>query len=109
MSFRSRETLQTWLQEFHESREAGQLIRVLVQDGSEGDDTGLVIVPLKYATVSIFMEPIGIGEAQWRITLEPQPDTTILSSHQLHGLAAELAVAAELCAFLEAKSVGHEE
>ncbi|WEK13479.1 MAG: hypothetical protein P0Y48_13625 [Candidatus Microbacterium phytovorans] len=109
MPFRSRETLEHWLAEFHDARGAGDLIRVIVQDGTEGADTGLVVVPLQNATVSVFMEPIDIGDARWRITIEPQPDTTILSSHQLHGMAVELQVAAELCAFLEAKSFGHEE
>ncbi len=109
MPFRSKETLEQWVGEFHDAREAGDLVRVLVQDGSDGSDTGLVVVPLRNATLSVFMEPVEIGDAQWRITLEPQPDFTILSSHQLHSLAAELAVAAELCAFLEARSIGHEE
>jgi len=109
MPFRSKETLEQWVNDFHDARDAGDLVRVLVQDGSEGADTGLVIVPLRNATVSVFMEPVEIGDARWRVTLEPQPDFTILSSHQLHALSAELAVAAELCAFLEARSVGHEE
>jgi hypothetical protein len=109
MPFRSKETLERWLEEFHAQRGAGDLIRVAVQDGTGGADTGLVVVPLEHATVSVFMEPVDIGEAQWRITIEPQPDTTILSSHQLHAMAVELQVAAELCAFLEARSIGHEE
>ncbi|SDG62739.1 hypothetical protein [Microbacterium sp. 77mftsu3.1] len=109
MPFRSKETLETWVSEFHDARGAGDRIKVIVQDGSDGADTGLVIVPLEHATISISMEPVEIGEASWRVTFEPQPDTTILNSHQLHGMAAELAVAAELCAYLEARSVGHAE
>jgi hypothetical protein len=109
MPFRSKETLERWLDEFHDQRGAGELIRVLVQDGSEGSDTGLVVVPLANSSVSVFMEPVEIGDARWRITIEPQPDFTILSSFQMHALAAEFTVAAELCSFLEAKSVGHEE
>ncbi|MDQ1206461.1 hypothetical protein [Microbacterium sp. SORGH_AS_0862] len=109
MPFRSKATLETWLDEFHRSREAGDLIRVAVQDGSEGGDTGLVLVPLRTAHISIYMEPIEIGDARWRVTLEPQTETTVLTSFELQHLAAELSVAAELCAFLEAKSVGHVE
>ncbi len=109
MPFRSKETLERWLGEFHEQRGADELIRVPVQDGSEGSDTGLVVVPLANSSVSVFVEPIEIGDARWRITIEPQPDFTILSSIQMHSLAAEFNVAAELCAFLEAKSIGHEE
>ena len=109
MPFRSKDTLEQWVNEFHEAREAGDLVRVVVQDGSDGADTGLVVVPLRNATVSVYMEPVEIGDSRWRITLEPQPDFTILNSHQLHALSAELSVAAELCAYLEARSVGHEE
>lgn len=109
MPFRSKETLEEWVAEFNTARGAGDLIKVVVQDGSDGGDTGLVVVPLATSTVSVYMEPTGIGDTHWRITLEPQPDTTILNSHQLHAMSVELGVAAELCAFLEARSVGHEE
>ncbi|WCD93121.1 hypothetical protein [Microbacterium sp. nov. GSS16] len=109
MSFRSKETLETWLAEFRSEREAGDLIRVIIQDGSDGSDTGLVIVPVKHSAVSIFMQPIHMGEARWNVTLEPSSEDTVLTSHQLHALASELAVAAELCSYLEARSIGHEE
>lgn len=109
MVFRSKQTLERWLEEFQEARTAGELIRVAVQDGEGGADTGLVVVPLHNSSVSVFMEPVEIGASSWRITLEPQPDATILNSHELHRMAVELAVAAELCAFLEARSIGHEE
>ncbi|WP_313355056.1 hypothetical protein [Microbacterium sp.] len=109
MSFRSKETLETWLEEFRCAREAGDLIRVIIQDGSDGSDTGLVIVPVKNSSVSIFMQPIHVGEARWNITLEPSKEDTILNSHELHSLASELAVAAELCSYLEARSIGHDE
>lgn len=109
MSFRSKETLESWLEEFRSAREAGDLIRVIIQDGSDGSDTGLVIVPVKNSSVSIFMQPIQVGEARWNITLEPSKEDTILNSHQLHSLASELAVAAELCSYLEARSIDHDE
>lgn len=109
MSFRSKETLERWLDEFQNAREAGDLIRVIIQDGSDGSDTGLVIVPVKNSSVSIFMQPVSLGDARWSVTLEPNDETTVLDSHQLHALASELAVAAELCSFLEARSIGHEE
>lgn len=109
MSYRSKQTLETWLEDFRSAREAGDLIRVIIQDGSDGSDTGLVIVPLKNSSVSIFMQPIRIGDARWNVTLEPNDENTVLDSHQLHALASELAVAAELCSYLEARSVGHDE
>ncbi|TGO04920.1 hypothetical protein [Serinibacter arcticus] len=109
MPFRSKETLERWLEEFTSQRGAGDLIKVVVQDGPEGSDTGLVIVPLRDSTASIFMEPLGLGEQKWRITIEPQADLTVLTSHEVNAFAMELLVAAELCSYLEARSVGHVE
>lgn len=109
MPFRSRDTLERWLSEFTMARGAGELIRVIHQDGDDGADTGLVIVPLRDSTASIFMEPLEIGHPRWRITIEPQLDLTVMTSSDVNAFAMELLVAAELCAFLEAKSVGHEE
>lgn len=109
MTFRSKATLETWLEDFRSAREAGDLIRVIIQDGSDGSDTGLVVVPVKNSSVSIFMQPIRIGDERWSVTLEPNDENTVLDSHQLHALASELAVAAELCSYLEARSKGHEE
>lgn len=80
-----------------------------MQDGSEGGDTGLVLVPLHNTDISVYMEPIEVGDSRWRVTLEPLTETTVLTSFELQRLAAELSVAAELCAFLEAKSVSHDE
>lgn len=109
MPFRSKETLERWLDEFTSARGAGDAIRVVVQDGPEGTDTGLVVVPIRDSTASIFMEPEELDGARWRITIEPQPDLAVLSSPEVSAFAVELLVAAELCAFLEAKSVGHVE
>lgn len=109
MPFRSKHTLEHWLDEFISSRRAGDLIKVVIQDGSDGSDTGLIIVELRNATTSVFMQPSELGGLRWRTTIEPQPEPTVLTSHQLSSLAAELQVAAELCAFLEAKSLGHAE
>lgn len=109
MPFRSKETLEQWVADFHTARGAGDLIKVIVQDGSDGADTGLVVVPLENATVIVYMEPAARNDPRWRVTFEPQPDITVLNSHQLHGMAVELSVAAELCTYLEARSVSHEE
>jgi hypothetical protein len=109
MSFRSSETLQGWLDEFRTTREGGGLINVLVQDGSDGADTGLVVVPLRNEDTEIYMQPTGVGESEWSVTLGARGGTYALSSSQLQGLAAELAVAASLCQFLQEKSIGHDE
>lgn len=109
MQFRTKETLHRWVEEFIATRGAGEKINVVVHDADEGHDTGLVVVPLSDASTSIYMQPAEPGHHQWRITLEPRHDTAVLDHHRLNALAVELLVAAELCAYLEAKSVGHTE
>lgn len=109
MPFRSKETLDAWLDEFRATREGGLLINVVVQDGAEGADTGLVVVPLKNAAMDIYMQPLAVGDDQWAISFESHPNSFDLSPEQLHGFAAELALAASLCAFLKEKSLGHDE
>ncbi|HCJ48170.1 MAG TPA: hypothetical protein DHW40_02365 [Microbacterium sp.] len=101
MSYRTREILEQWLNEFREQRSAGDAVKVVIQDGSTGRDTGLVVVPLRHSNASIHIEPAQPGDAQWRITIDALEDITILDSHQLQELAHELGVAAELCSYLE--------
>lgn len=109
MPFRSKATLEGWLEEFRTTREGGLLINVAIQDGGEGADTGLVLVPLKNAAIDIYMQPVSVGDEQWAISFDAHPKSFGLSPEQLHGLAAELALAASLCQFLREKSVGHDE
>jgi hypothetical protein len=107
--FRSRATLESWLDEFRTTREGGALIDVLVQDGDGGADTGLVIVPLKNVSTEIYMQPAEIGDDAWVISFGARAKAFELSPAQLQGYAAELALAASLCQFLQEKSLGHEE
>ncbi|GAB2708974.1 hypothetical protein BKA24_002497 [Microbacterium marinum] len=104
MSYRTRETLEAWLTDFRNARSAGGAIKVVIQDGSGGRDTGLIVVPLKSSNASIHIEPGSPAGDGWRITIDALEDTTILDSHQLQELAHELAVAAELCAYLESRA-----
>lgn len=109
MPFRSKQTLEAWLEEFRTTREGGAMIKVLLQDGVDGADTGLVVVPLQNDLLEIFMQPVSPGDPRWAVSLEPRDLAAELSAAELHALAAELLVAASLCQFLEEKSVGHEE
>ncbi|MCS5715626.1 hypothetical protein NVV95_13825 [Herbiconiux sp. CPCC 205716] len=104
MPYRSKETLEHWLEEFRTTREGGALINVLVQDGGDGADTGLVVVPLRNEGTEIYMQPVAVGDANWTVTLGPRTSPRELSSLELQGLVAELAVAASLCQFLQDKS-----
>lgn len=107
MPFRSKETLESWLDEFRETREGGALISVLIQHGDDGADTGLVVVPLKSVSTEVYMQPVAIGDPRWSVTFGARPDGFELDSPQLQAMAAELALAASLCAFLQEKSVDH--
>lgn len=107
MPFRSKQTLEAWVEEFRTTREGGALITVLVQDGDDGADTGLVTVPLRDDGTEIYMQPVALGDPKWSITIGMRNAETTLSAAQMHGLAAELLLAASLCQFLQEKSIGH--
>ena len=109
MPYRTKATLERWLEQFHQTREGGMLINVAVQDGEGGADTGLVIVPLRDGIAEIYMEPTAIGSPEWAITISTVAGSTDLSPSQLQGLAAELAVAASLCQFLQDRSADDSE
>lgn len=109
MPFRSKETLEAWLDEFRSGRDDGNLIEVIVQDGRGGADTGLVVVPLSHASTQIVMEPTGIGEARWVVRFAAREDDFTLTAADLLELSVELEFAGSLCDFLERKSAGHTE
>lgn len=106
--FRSKDTLQVWLEEFAAS-ESGRACSAYVADQEpiDGRDSGLVIFPLRDATTSIYIQPAETGAPDWRVTIEAHPESTELSPEDLYKLCQELSTAADLCAFLQAKSVEH--
>jgi hypothetical protein len=106
--FRSKETLQVWLDEFAADEANGSgAAYVADQEPVDGRDSGLVIFPLHNATTSVYIQPTETGAPDWRVTFEPQPEATELSPDALYDLCRELANAAALCAFLQTKSVEH--
>ncbi|WP_413354578.1 hypothetical protein [Microbacterium sp. 1P06AB] len=107
MPYRSRATLQLWLDEFTAARGDGDLIKVVIQDDSWGDDGGLVVVPLRNASTTVYVRPPMGGDARWRVVFEPQLDEVALSAEETAALVAELGTAAELCGYLEVRSVAH--
>ncbi|MEW1835664.1 hypothetical protein [Microbacterium sp. NPDC079995] len=110
MVFHSKETLEHWVAEFIDARSGGEEIRVAVQDGSGGEDTGLVLIPLMAAPNSVWIEPRAVGEElSWHVFIEPAEQTLELTSFELNGLTHELQIAAELCAYLQERSLGHYE
>lgn len=108
MPFRSKDVLQAWLEEFAESGAGdGGVAFVADQEPVDGIDSGLVIFPLANATTSVYLAPIAVGVPDWRVTFEAQPEVTELSPDSVYDLCRELSNAADLCAFLQRKSVEH--
>jgi len=107
MPYRTQSLLQDWLDEF---RAGGREVHghVALQDGSDGRDTGLVIVRLVNATTEMFMQPVAPGEQQWEITLQARTHDSVVSPEQLEELSEELQRAAALCRFLQEKSAQHD-
>ncbi len=103
---RSREQLQVWVDEFEKNEHciAGS-ISVAPQEDDGGEDTGLVILRLRYASSSVYMRPRGYDDPLWEMTITPQPRELELSVHEIASLAAELVVASNLCTFLQWKSL----
>jgi len=105
--FRSKDLLQSWLEEFAASGAGGGTAYVADQEPVDGVDSGLVIFPLANATTSVYLAPIAVGVPDWRVTFEAQPEVTELSPEDVYDLCREIANAADLCAFLQRKSVEH--
>ncbi|WP_150958741.1 hypothetical protein [Microbacterium testaceum] len=103
---RSREQLQGWVDEFEEMEHciAGS-ISVAPQEDDSVEDTGLVILRLRYASSFVYMKPRGFDDPLWEMTITPQPRELGLSVHGIASLAAELVVASNLCTFLQWKSL----
>ncbi|MDR6692519.1 hypothetical protein J2X55_003464 [Microbacterium sp. 1154] len=107
MPFRSKDTLQAWLDEFAASSAGGGNAFVADQEPVDGVDSGLVIFPLANATTSVYLAPMAVGVPDWRVTFEAQPEVTELSPEAVYDLCREITTAADLCDFLQHKSVEH--
>ncbi len=106
MPVRSKDLLEQWVAEFMAAGHSNATtIKVAVQDGSDGRDTGLVVVHLVNANADIYMEPIGIDRAEWATTLTARPLDATLSPYSLVALGAEVTMAGNLCMFLQFKSL----
>ncbi len=103
MPFRSKQTLDAWIEEF---RTFGYSlsVKVIPQDGSLGLDTGLVGVTMMNAQTVTYIEPETPGGNRWRITFEARETELRLNAGGALALSTELAMVSALCAFLETKS-----
>ena len=106
MPFRNLETLESWLDEFRElGYPLAGALKVIVQDGAGGADTGLVGFRLANAATFVSIEPAaGSDAASWVATMEPRETEEVLDSAGLLSLSGELATLSALCTFLQSKS-----
>ncbi|MDF2916950.1 MAG: hypothetical protein K0S70_1167 [Microbacterium sp.] len=103
---RTKTLLEEWVAEFLEQGKVpGVSVKVAIQDGSDGLDTGLVIVHLENAPADVYMQPRAIDDPEWEATLTARSDDLTLTPYQMAGLAAEVAFAGNLCTFLQFKSI----
>lgn len=108
MPFRSKDTLERWLAEFASGGQGfGGDVRVLPQDGSDGGDTGLVVVDLGNAPTQAYLEPAGPGDPHWTVTFLAREVDAALRIERLQALSDELRAVAELCRYLERRSAAH--
>ena len=106
MPFRTKETLERWTAEFvAPGHPTDGVIDVLMHEGEPGEDTGLVVVRLRNATTEVHLEPTAPGSPTWHVIFGPRDTYFALGVDGLRDLSNELAIAAELCAFLELKSL----
>ncbi|MFJ6654301.1 hypothetical protein ACIQLJ_16035 [Microbacterium sp. NPDC091313] len=106
MPYRTKAVLENWLADFPHH---GDLLgHVALQDGSDGGDTGLVIIRLQHATTGVFIQPVGRGDARWEVVFEARFDDMACGADAVEALGRELVLAAELCRHLEAKSREHD-
>lgn len=105
MPFRNLATLESWIAEFRDlGYEVAGSVKVIVQDGDSGADTGLVGVQLAYASTTVYVQPLPGGGGRWEATMEPRDDAVVLDAAGLLRLSSELAMVSALCTFMQTKS-----
>lgn len=106
MPFRSRENLESWLDEFRRLEyPAIAALRAVELDGEDGATTGIVALKLTNAGTTAFVQPYVDGDSsRWVLTFESREEDVELSAAGVGALAAELMTVSALVAFLQAKS-----
>ncbi|GAA2250378.1 protein-L-isoaspartate carboxylmethyltransferase [Herbiconiux moechotypicola] len=107
MPFRSKETLERWIADYAADHTDAAAFEVLRQDGSDGADTGLVVVRLEKATTEVYMQPVAPGDPHWEVVFGARADELSLDPQGVLDLAAELVATAALCTYLEGRSQQH--
>ncbi len=106
MPFRTMGTLQGWIDDFRAlGYDDAEILRVIPQDGDEGEDAGLIAARLRSVSTTFYVAPgADHGSTEWAVTFEPREDAAPLPAGKVMALAGELATLSALCAFLQARS-----
>lgn|SRR6478752_4343238 len=105
MPFRSRQTLEGWLEEFRaEGHPIHGSVKVMQQDGEGGVNTGLVGVRFANSSTITYIQPEAPYAMKWVVTMEGREESLTLDAEAVAELATELTMVSALCEFLEAKS-----
>lgn len=108
MPFRSKETLEQWVEEFLAAgNEVAGTVDVLLHDGGSGSDTGLVVMKLKHSSTLLYMQPVGPFDPRWEIIFEPRDVSNRATAPEVVALADELVNASALLTYLEKRSRAH--
>lgn len=80
-------------------------ITVAPQEDDDEADTGLVVLKLAHAPGSIYFQPASWDNPQWLATINNHSEEVALDPHKLAAYAAEMAVAGNLCTYLQWRSL----
>lgn len=102
-------TLQGWIDEFTDLHApfVSEVV-VLIQDGEDGADTGLVEIRMVNATTVTTIEPEFVGSNRWVTVFDARDEPLRLDAKTVMWLSRELATVSELCSFLERKASAYE-
>lgn len=104
MTFRSIDTLESWLNEFAGlGYPIADSARVIVQDGADDADTGLVVFQFVNSPTVAYLQPEP-PLLEWVITIEGREDAIPMRPSTAMNVAYEFSVVSALGVFLEAKS-----
>jgi hypothetical protein len=111
MPFRTKEVLESWLEEFSaatgDQADEAEVLRLDADSDDDGDETGLVVIRLHNATTDVYMQPAAPGDPGWEVTFAARDRDLALTPEGVAALAAELQRVAVLCRFMEQKSRDH--
>ncbi|WBU37453.1 protein-L-isoaspartate carboxylmethyltransferase [Homoserinibacter sp. YIM 151385] len=105
MPYRDKPTVERWIEEFRAlGNDMDTSVEVLEQDPTMAAETGLVMVTLRRADTVTYIQPVMRETPQWIVTFEAREYDIDLDVVGVAQLAADLAMLARLCAFLQDKT-----